>query len=114
MLKSTTPDLDRVENYLQRAVVIDEQFAQARVSLGKVLLRRERPAEAAVQLERAIELEPDYAQAHYQLGRALQRMKRPTEAQAALNKFKELNDAQKKGSEDRRRELVRRMTNILF
>jgi superkiller protein 3 len=114
LLKSNTNDSKQIERHLRRAVALDSRFAQASASLGKLLLRTDRAEEAVIHLRRAVEIEPEFAQAHYQLGRALQRLKRADEAQLALNTFKQLNDTQKKESEDKRRELVRRLADVRF
>lgn len=113
-LKNNTTDLKQVESYLQRSITLDPAFAQARVSLGKLLLRSDRLIEAAAQLQRAVELDPTLAQAYYQLGRTLQRLKRTVEAQNALAAFKRLSDEQKKESEDKRRDIVRRLADVRF
>lgn len=114
LLKINAGNLERVEQHLRRAIALDPGFAQARASFGKLLLRTDRADEAVTHLRRAVEIEPKFAQAHYQLGRALQRLKRADEAQLALSTFKQLNDSQKKESEDKRRELVRRLADVRF
>lgn len=114
MLKQAAPDLQRAEAHLSRAVALDESFAPARLALGKLYLRLNRPEEAAAQLERVVALDPNMAEAHYQLGRVYTRLKRATEAQTALAKFKRLSDEQKEQSQNERREIVRRLANVLF
>jgi Tfp pilus assembly protein PilF len=112
--KETSPDLARVESHLLRAVSLDQSFAPARLALGKLYLRLNRLEDAASQLERVIALNPNLAEAHYQLGRVYTRLKRNAEAQAALTTFKRLSDEQKEQSQNERRDIVRRLANVMF
>jgi tetratricopeptide (TPR) repeat protein len=114
ILKQTSPDLARAEAHLQRAVALDQLFAPARLALGKLYVRLNRLEEAASQLERVIALNPNLAEAHYQLGRVYTRLKREREAQAALATFKRLSDEQKEQAQNERREIVRRLANVMF
>jgi tetratricopeptide (TPR) repeat protein len=114
ILKETSPDLQRAETHLARAVALDQSFAPALLALGKLYFRLNRLEEAASQLERVIALDPNIAETHYQLGRVYTRLKRNTEAQAALATFKRLSDAQKEQAQNERREIVRRLANVLF
>jgi Tfp pilus assembly protein PilF len=114
LLKQNTSDLARVEAYLQRAIKLDSSFAQARLSLAKLLVRTNRFEEAAAELERVNQLEPELAEAYYQLGRLYVRLKRASEAQKALDTFKRLNETQKEQAQTERREIARRLANVNF
>jgi tetratricopeptide (TPR) repeat protein len=114
LLKEVSPDFKRTEAHLARAVALDQSFAPARLALGKLYFRTNRLDEAASHLERAVSLQPHLAEAHYQLGRVYTRLKRTNEAQAALARFKQLSDAQKEQAQNERRDIVRRLANVLF
>jgi Tfp pilus assembly protein PilF len=114
LLKQNTADLSPVEDYLRRAIKLDSSFAQARLSLAKLLVRTNRFEEAAAELERVNNLEPDLAEAYYQLGRLYVRLKRPAEAQKALDTFKRLSETQKEQAQNERRAIARRLANVNF
>jgi len=71
-------------------------------------------AEAARELEQVIKLDPQVAEAYYQLGRVYTRLKRTAEAQTALATFKRLSDTQKEQALKDRKEIVSRLSNVLF
>jgi Tfp pilus assembly protein PilF len=114
ILKETSPDLQRAESHLTRAIELDQLFAPARLALGKLYVRLNRLEDAASQLEQVIALNPNLAEAHYQLGRVYTRLKREREAQAALATFKRLSDEQKEQAQNERRDIVRRLANVMF
>ena len=114
LLRRQDADLPLVESHLDQAVKLDETFAPARLALAKVYIRTNRFAEAAKTLERVISLDPKLAEAYYQLGRAYLRLGRKAEGEATLEKFKQLSEEQKEQSQNERREIVRRLANVLF
>lgn len=114
LLKQNANDTLRAETHLTRAVALDQTFARARLSLGKIYARTDRLSEAITHLERAIALDANLAEAYYQLGRIYMRLKRTAEAQTALATFKRLSDTQKEQSQSERREMVRRLANVRF
>jgi tetratricopeptide (TPR) repeat protein len=114
LLRRQDADLSLVESHLERAVRLDETFAPARLALAKVYIRTNRYPEAAAELERVIGLDPKMAEAYYQLGRAYLRLGRKAEGEATLEKFKQLSEEQKEQSQNERREIVRRLANVLF
>jgi tetratricopeptide (TPR) repeat protein len=114
LLKQNPSDTTRPERSLLRAVALDPTLASARLALGKLYLRTERPEAAAEQLQRAVALDPNSAETHYQLGRVYTRLKRTAEAQAALATFKRLNEGQKEQAQNDRKEIVRRLANVHF
>lgn len=114
IVKQVPADEARAEKHLSSAVVLDPSFAPARVSLGKLLMRRGRFEEAVTQLKGAIDLEPNLTEAHYHLGRALTRLKRTAEAQATLATFKRLNEERREKSRNEPREIMRRLANVRF
>ncbi|HWT00271.1 MAG TPA: tetratricopeptide repeat protein, partial [Pyrinomonadaceae bacterium] len=114
LLKKQDADLPLVESHLVRAVRMDETFAPARLALAKVYIRTNRYTEAAAALERAVSLDPKLAEAYYHLGRAYLRLGRKAEGEATLEKFKQLSEEQKTQAQNERREIVRRLANVLF
>jgi adenylate cyclase len=61
----------KAEEAANRALELDPDLAEAYVSLGHVLLGRERLDEAVVAFERALELTPNLYEAHYYYARTL-------------------------------------------
>jgi uncharacterized protein HemY len=112
--KLTPPNEEEDESHLKRALVLDRQFQQAHLALGKLYLRNNRLEEAAVELEAIIKADPKLAEAYYQLGRAYVRLKKKDEAQAIMTKFESLSQSEKEQSEGQRRDIVRRLANVRF
>lgn len=81
------------EKSLRRSIARNDSFAPARALLGKVLLDRGRPQEAALMLEGAILLKPDYAVGHLHLARAYSRLGRRQDAQRHMRRVQELDRA---------------------
>lgn len=114
LMKQPAIDSPRVESHLKTALALDPTLTQVHLDLGKLYLRDEHLPEAAVQFEAAIKADPNLAEAYYQLGRTYTRLKRTAEAQTTLATFKRLSDTQKEQAESERREIVRRLANVLF
>jgi Tfp pilus assembly protein PilF len=112
--KLSPPDEQEAESHLKRALVLDRQFQQAHLALGKLYLRNNRLEEAAVELEAIIKADPKLAEAYYQLGRTYVRLKKKDEAQAIMTKFESLSQSEKEQSEGQRRDIVRRLANVRF
>lgn len=64
------PD-EETKRLISESISRNRSFAASHALMGKVLLRGEKPAEAAAYLKRAVELRPDLVQAHLHLARAL-------------------------------------------
>ena len=58
----------------QKALMLDEGWAQARVALGKALLKDGKEQQALAEFQTASRLDPQYSEAHYQLGQLLRRL----------------------------------------
>jgi superkiller protein 3 len=114
LLKQTGADAARVEKSLKRAIALDATYAAALLALGKLRAQAGRLPEAVAEFEQVIGLDPNLAEAYYQLGRALNRLKRTAEAQSALAAFKRLSDSQKQQEQDERRDIVRRLADVIF
>jgi Tfp pilus assembly protein PilF len=114
LLKRTDADAARIEKSLKRAIDLDATYAPARLALGKLRARAGRMPEAVAEFEQVIRLDPNLAEAYYQLSRALNRLKRTAEAKSALDTFKRLSDSQKQQEQDERRDIVRRLADVIF
>jgi len=66
--KLTPPNEEEDESHLKRALVLDRQFQQAHLALGKLYCATTVSEEAAVELEAIIKADPKLAEAYYQLG----------------------------------------------
>lgn len=81
---------EQLEEPLRRAIALNPSFVPAHALLGKVLLRLDRPEEAALTLEGATRLRWDYRMAYVYLGQAYRRLGRKDEAKRALAVASEL------------------------
>ena len=114
LLKDAAPDYARAERHLRRAIELSRTLTPARLSLAKLYLQTDRPADAAAELEQVVRLEPNLAQAHYQLSRAYLRLKRDADAQAAIATYKRLSDRDREQAVTERQELIRRLADVRF
>jgi Tfp pilus assembly protein PilF len=114
LLKLPDAGATRIEKSLKRAIELDASYAPARLALGKLHARQERLPEAVAEFEQVIKLDPNLAEAHYQLGRALSQLKRVAEAQTALATFRRLSESQKQQEQDERRDIMRRLADVVF
>jgi tetratricopeptide (TPR) repeat protein len=71
--------------YLQRALSMQPDFAEAQCNLGSVLLELNHQSEAEACFREALRLRPDFVEAHCNLGNALQRQGKLEEAAASLH-----------------------------
>ncbi|HEV2708215.1 MAG TPA: tetratricopeptide repeat protein [Pyrinomonadaceae bacterium] len=78
---------------LVRAVALNGELYEARVNLGRALVRAGRPAESIEHLRRAAELAPHNPEPHYQLAIAYRRLGRRAEAEAESALVKQLHEA---------------------
>jgi tetratricopeptide (TPR) repeat protein len=114
LLKMPDGDPAQAEKHFRRAIQLDSNLTQAHLSLGRLLARQNRWAEAVAEFETSVRLAPDLAEAQYQLGRALARVKRAEDSNKAFEKFKKLNETQTAERETTRKELVQRLANTRF
>ncbi|HEX8283514.1 MAG TPA: tetratricopeptide repeat protein [Pyrinomonadaceae bacterium] len=83
---------------LGRAVEIDPDLYEARVTLGRALVARGRAAEAVEHLRRAAALAPGNPEPHYQLSLAYRRLGRKEEAAAESALVKRINESRRAGA----------------
>jgi tetratricopeptide (TPR) repeat protein len=91
-------DLEKAEEYYQRALELDERNSLVLTNLGNVKLTASRMASSPSDLQiavdlfkKAIELEPDYVDAHIGLGRAYLEARQINQSIQALEKAYELD-----------------------
>ena len=114
LTKESSPDSASVEEHLSRAIRLEPNFAPARLSLAKVLMRANRLNEARTELERALALDANLAEAHYQLGLVYSRLRRKDDAKASMARFKQLSDSEKEQAMKERREIIDRLSKTTF
>jgi tetratricopeptide (TPR) repeat protein len=90
-------DLVKADEYLTKAVAIDEKDAEAQFFLGQVRFKQNKFDEAAVALDQSIKLnkitnpEAESADAHFYLGKSYDNLNRPEEAVAEYKEATRLN-----------------------
>ena len=72
------------------AIEIDENFVEARASLGCVLAETGEPELAISAFQGALQHHPDYADVHYHLALTLQKLSKTIEADEHMTRFREL------------------------
>lgn len=77
--------------YLQKAVEINPQSAEAHFRLGCVLEREGDPPSAVAELKRAIQLDAHLASAHYRLAQLYRQLGNSNEAERELLSFQKLS-----------------------
>ena len=80
---------------LLRAVALAPDLYEARVALGRALVRANRASEALEHLPRAAALAPGNPEPHYQLALAYRRLKRPAEAARASALVKQIHESRR-------------------
>lgn len=90
---------DEAQQYLERAIGLEPQFAKPHEDLGALYLATGRPADAVAAFETAVELDPRAASGFYGLATALERGGRRAEAEAARARFLALSPGNKALSE---------------
>ncbi len=79
--------IQTAESHLRQAVQQREDYAYARLSLGLVLSRQKRYAEAIEEFEKVLELTPDDYQVHSYLGNLYKRLGKEQEAKQHLTAY---------------------------
>ncbi|HEU4507544.1 MAG TPA: tetratricopeptide repeat protein [Pyrinomonadaceae bacterium] len=114
LLRDPNGDLAVAEKHLLRAIEIDQSFSPGRLALARVYMRTERFEQAVPHLEAVVAAEPNLAEALYQLSRVYVRLKRKEDADRTLAAFKRLSDKEKSQELTERKDLVRRLANVVF
>ena len=72
--------LNEAEQYLQKAIEIKPDFAEAHYNLGIILKDLDKLKEAELSYRKAIEIKPDYSEAYYSLGNILRNLGKSIES----------------------------------
>ena len=83
---------------LERAIAIDPDLYEARIVLGRTLIRAGRPAEAVEHLQRATRLAPHNPEPFFQLAIAYQRLGKKAEANAQYAIVRKINAERRGGN----------------
>ncbi|HEY6189981.1 MAG TPA: tetratricopeptide repeat protein [Pyrinomonadaceae bacterium] len=86
---------------LQRAIAINGDLYEARITLGRALLRTNRAQEAVEHLQRAATLAPNNPEPHYQLAQAYRRLGKRAEAERENAIVREIHSS-RRGQDERR------------
>jgi predicted Zn-dependent protease len=82
----------RAVEFLQKALAIDPQSAEAHYQLGNLALEDGRPKEAFNELQRAAQLETNSSKIHFALARACRRLGQRKEAAHEMAVFQKLKE----------------------
>jgi Flp pilus assembly protein TadD len=82
---------------LARAITLNGELYEARITIGRALIQQGRPNEAVEHLQRAVELAPRNPEPHYQLALAYRRLGKTQEAAAEEAIIQKLH-AERRGS----------------
>ena len=96
-----TPAEARSLRHLQQATALKPDFVLARISLGKLYLKRNDLGSAIRELETSIRLDPQATTAHYQLSIAYRKAGEKGKALKALQQVRRLNREERKLGTDR-------------
>lgn len=86
---------------LQRAIAINGDLYEARITLGRTLLRTNRTQDAIEHLQRAATLAPNNPEPHYQLAQAYRRLGKRAEAERENAIVREIHSA-RRGQDERK------------
>jgi tetratricopeptide (TPR) repeat protein len=95
LVKRGGADTDEGLSELQRAIALDPDAYEARVTLGRALVQQGRAAEAVAHLQRAAALAPNNPEPHYQLALAYRRLGRTAEAAAESKLVRQIHEARR-------------------
>jgi tetratricopeptide (TPR) repeat protein len=100
LLKRGGADADEGVRELERALEINSDLYEARVTLGRVLITRGRANDAVEHLRRAAELAPGNPEPHYQLSLAYRRLGRKDEADAESEIVKRIHESRRGSAQE--------------
>jgi tetratricopeptide (TPR) repeat protein len=98
LVKRGGADTEEGLSELRRAVALDADAYEARVTLGRTLVQQGRAAEAAEHLQRAAALAPNNPEPHYQLALAYRRLGRAAEAAAESKLVRQIHEARRQAT----------------
>jgi tetratricopeptide (TPR) repeat protein len=97
LVKRGGAETDEGMRELERALEINPDLYEARVTLGRVLVARGRAAEAVAHLNRAALLAPGNPEPHYQLSLAYRRLGRKDDADAESGIVRRIHESRRTG-----------------
>jgi Flp pilus assembly protein TadD len=100
LLKRGGSETDQGIKELQRALEINPDLYEARVTLGRVLVMRGRAGDALEHLRHAAELAPGNPEPHYQLSLAYRRLGRKDEADAESALVKRIHESRRDSAQE--------------
>ena len=83
--------LDEALKYLNQAIAINPEFADAHFDMGRIYLVRGDTKRAMVEFGMVFRTEPKYAAYHYEMGLIFERMKAPDQARKEYERALQLN-----------------------
>lgn len=81
--------------FLQKAISLNGNLYEARITLGKSLIKSDRSDEAVEHLKKAAELAPNNPEPHYQLAIAYRKLGKKTEAAEEMQIVKRINESRR-------------------
>lgn len=81
---------------LSRAIELNGELYEARIALGRTLVRQGRAEEAVEHLKAAARLSPENPEPHYQLAMAYRKLGRRAESAAEFREVQRINDERRK------------------
>ena len=100
LLKRSDAEAEEGIRELQKALEINPDIYEARVTLGRTLVMRGRAAEAIEHLRRAAELAPGNPEPHYQLALAFKHLGRKDEADAESAIVKRIHESRRGSAQE--------------
>lgn len=82
-------------NALQKAVASNDRLYEGQITLGKILVRLNRVADAIEHLKKAVELAPNNPEPHFQLSIAYRRLRKRSEADAETEIVKKIHESRR-------------------
>jgi tetratricopeptide (TPR) repeat protein len=95
LVKLDTANAEEGVNELLKAVALNGDIYEARITLGRFLIKLGRQAEAIEHLSRAAQLAPDNPEPHYQLAIAYRRLEKSVDAEREAAKVNEINSSRR-------------------
>lgn len=88
--EGSTPDLDKVESLLKRAIALNEKLPEAHLQLGDLYAGQHMYAKSAPEYVRALALNPELSDAHYRLATDYVHMGQKEKAQQEFAVYQKL------------------------
>jgi tetratricopeptide (TPR) repeat protein len=90
--EAATPETDKVQSLLEKAIALDPSLAEAHLQLGNLYADRRDYSKSIPQYLRTLELDPSVADAHYRLGQDYMRTGQKERGKAEFDIYQRLRD----------------------